>query len=66
MNNDDGSVFWIVVGVISLAVAGSCVTVAILLGTPKVMWGLLLMPILWASHKDHKNKNKNKNKGIKQ
>ncbi len=44
-----GTIFWIVIGVMSLVVVGACVTVALILGTPRVMWGLLLMPILYAS-----------------
>lgn len=59
----DTSVFWIVVGIVSLAVLGGCITVALILGTPKVMWGMLLMPILWAEQKNKRNK-KNKNKNI--
>jgi uncharacterized membrane protein len=41
--------FWIVVGLVSVVVAGACVTVALMTNNAKVMWGLLLMPILWSS-----------------
>jgi len=57
-----GTAFWLVTGVVSLAVLGGCITVALILGTPKVMWGMLLMPILWAEVKT-KGKKKNKNIG---
>ena len=50
--------FWIVVGVVSVVVAGVCLLTVHWTGNAKVLWGLLLMPILWASHKDHgKDKN---------
>lgn len=51
-----GTTFWIVVGVVSVAVAGACTTVALLTDNGSVMWGLILMPILWASYKDHGGK----------
>ena len=54
--------FWIVVGILSLLVLGGCITVALILSAPKVMWGLLLMPILWAQTTS-KGKKKNKKTG---
>ena len=45
--------FWIVVGTVSVVVAGACLLTVYWTDNSGALWGLLLMPILWASHKDH-------------
>jgi uncharacterized membrane protein len=57
----DGKVFWVVVGLVSVVVFGGFLYLSLELETAKPMWGVLLMPILWASYKDHSGKKKKKN-----